>query len=478
MDDRVIPLADGFTPADRADWTALVERTLKGASPQSLVSFTADGLARQPLYAADSPGAAAEPVSRGQHDAAWDLRASTRHPDPVRANREALEALAGGAASILLTIDPTGAAGVAIGDGEGLARVLDGVMIDVAPVALDAGFLAAAAADWLGALAKSAPAAPLALNMDPLSAFAAAGVSPGPMESHLIACATVGARLAGAYPKATLFQASGRCVHESGGTEAQEIAFAAAAALAYAKALVRAGLPMADAFARVTLSLAVDADYFLSIAKLRAARLVWARMAQACGAAAPARLEARSSGRMLTRADPWTNLIRLTAAGFSAAVGGADVIVLGAFTDALGLPTAFAQRQARNTQLILMEEAHLGRVADPAAGAWYLESLTHDLAAAAWLGFQAIEAAGGAIKALESGLIAGQAVSAREALRARIAAGDLKIVGVTQFQNADAAAVEIETPIAVPASAPNARLPGPDSRCEPLTVIRLEDLVA
>jgi methylmalonyl-CoA mutase N-terminal domain/subunit len=182
-------------------------------------------------------------------------------------------------------------------------------------------------------------------------------------------------------------------VHEAGGGEAEEVAFAAASAVAYAKALVRAGLPMADAFARITLGLSADADYFLTMAKLRAARAVWARIAGACAAHPTARVEARSSRRMLTAKDAWTNMIRLTAAGFGAAVGGADAVVLGNFTDALGLPTPFARRQSRNAQLVLMEEAHVGRVADPAAGSGYVEALTDQIAREAWARFQAIEAA-------------------------------------------------------------------------------------
>ncbi len=475
LDDAVIPLAAGFDAAQRGDWLKLVEKTLKGAGVETLVGHSADGLAIAPLYRAeDAPTAPApRPAATG-----WDIRVAVRHPAAASANAEALEGLAGGGASLLLSLDPTGANGVAVGSAEDLAAVLDGVMTDVAPVALDAGFLGPQAADWLGAVAKSSPAAPLQLHLDPLSAFARAGVSPGPIQSHLISAATVAARLAGAYPKAGLFLASGQAVHEAGATEAEEIAFAAAAAVAYVKALVRAGMPMRDAFGRITLGLSTDADYFTSIAKLRAARVVWAQITAACGAACPARIEARTSGRMLARTDPWTNLIRLTAAGFAAAVGGADALVQGAFTDALGLPTTFARRQARNTQLVLAEEAGLGRVNDPAAGTWYLERLTQDLASAAWSRFQAIEAQGGAVAALESGLIAEQAATAREALRARIAAGDQKILGVTQFRNPDPAPVEVETAAALRITSPDPRLPGPDSHCPPLTPIRFEDLAA
>ena len=179
-----------------------------------------------------------------------------------------------GAQSLVIRIDPTGA------DRAGASarpRIWRGCWTACcwmwhAPVALDAGFLGAKGADWLGAAAKGAPAARLAFHLDPLSALATQGESPGPVEAHLIAAATVAARLAEPYPKASLFLASGRAAHEAGGGEAAELAFALASALAYAKALVRAGLSMAEAFERIVIGLTVDADAFLSMAKLRAAR--------------------------------------------------------------------------------------------------------------------------------------------------------------------------------------------------------------
>ncbi len=266
---------------------------------------------------------------------------------------------------------------------------------------------------------KASPAAPLAFHLDPLGAFAGAGASPGPIESHLIAAANTAARLSTTHPGASLFLASGVVVHEAGGTAAEELAFALAAALGYAKALVRAGLSMEAALGGIVLGLTTDVDPLLSIAKLRAARILWTRFTQACGAPRPATIEARSSGRMLTRADPWTNLVRLTAAAFAAAVGGADAIVLGAFTDALGAPAPFAERLARNTQLILMEEGHVGAAIDPAGGAGAFEALTIDLARVAWEQFTVIEAAGGVVAALREGLIARETATARERLGRR-----------------------------------------------------------
>jgi methylmalonyl-CoA mutase len=463
-------LTADFPPSAAEAWRALVAKTL-GEKPFSVLEkTTVEGLPIAPLYPpGDLPGEQAFPTRPLDGARPWDIRVLTTHPDAVRANVEILGDLEGGASSAVVRIDPTGQAGVAVGSADDLARALKDVVLELAPVALDAGFLGPKAADWLGAVAKASPGARLNFHMDPLGAFAETGASPGPIESHLVSAATVGVRLAETYPHAALFLASGRVAHEAGGGEALELAFAAGSAIAYAKALVRQGLPMAEAFARITLGLSADADYFLTIAKLRAAREIWARIATACGAEARARIEARTSRRMLARQDAWTNMIRLTAAGFGAAVGGADAVVLGAFTDALGLPTAFARRQSRNTQLVLMEEAHVGRVADPAAGSGYVEAMTDQLARAAWAKLQEIEAAGGIVEALTSGLVA------REVEAARAARPEPKLVGVNAFPPTKEEPVEVERADARPVEAPPATLPGPDSACPALAAIRLAE---
>ncbi|CAN5418514.1 methylmalonyl-CoA mutase subunit beta [soil metagenome] len=475
MTEAITPLAEDFGPPDETKWLALVEKTLKGQSfDDALITHTADGIAIRPLYTAKDGAAVVRDLRARDADRPWDLRMRAAHPDPRQTASEIMKDLENGAASVLVAIDPAGVNGVAVGSLQDLALALNGVMLDLATVALDAGFLGPKAADWLGTLAKSAPNAPLAFHMDPLTAFAQAGTSPGPVEGHLIAAATVGARLAETYAKASLFLATGRAAHEAGGSNTEELAMLAASALTYAKALVRAGLTMEEAFSRITLGVSVDAEYFTGVAKVRAARALWARITEACGVSVPAVIEARSSHRMLTKADAWTNLLRLTSAGFAGAVGGADAVVLGAFTDALGLPTAFGRRQARNTQLVLMEESHLGRVADPAGGAWYLDNLTDLLARAAWGGFQAIEADGGIVKALESGLIADIVDETREAQEAQFADKTRKILGVTAFPNADDKPAEVATPDLsdFALEGPSTRVPGPDSKCPPLIPIR------
>jgi methylmalonyl-CoA mutase len=466
----VLSLADDFPASPKAEWLSLVEKTLKGQSfEDALVSRTVGGIAIQPLYT-EAPQ---NPRDLRARDAIrpWDLRTVVAHPDPARANADILKDLEQGAASVLVRIDPTGQNGVAVADAQGLARVLEGVLLDLAPVALDAGFLGPKAADWLASLAKAAPNAPLAFHMDPLSAFARTGASPGPMESHLVSAATVGARLLGIHPKASLMLASGTVVHEAGGGEAEELAVMTAAAIAYARALVRAGLSMEQAFGAITLGASLDGEYFTSIAKLRAAKVLWARITAACGVSVAPTVEVRTSHRMLTKKDPWTNLLRLTAAGFAGAVGGADAIVMGAYTDALGLPTTFARRQSRNTQLVLMEEANLGRVADPAGGAAYLETLTDLIARAAWSRFQAIEAEGGLIEALTNGAVAKAVFSTRDAWLA----APRKILGVNAFPNAAETPAEVETPdvAAFALPVPDLRIPGPSASCPPLAPVRL-----
>lgn len=456
------------TAATYQDWRALVEKTLKGEPVESLNRSTAEGLPIAPLYdAAAGPHArfASRPVDA---DRPWDLRVGVSHPDPALANRDLLKDLEGGAASAVIAIDPSGAKGVAIGSAAGLATALKDVVLEFAPVGLDAGFLGPQAADWLAAAAKGSPQARLNFHMDPLGALAEAGASPGPLDAHLESAATVARRLADIHPRAGLFLASGRVVHEAGGGEAAELAFAAASAVTYARALVGAGLSMDQAWGGIVLGLSADADYFATLAKLRAARLIWDRLTSACGVTVTARIEARSSHRMLTAQDPWTNMLRLTAAGVGAALGGADAVQLGCFTDALGRPTAFARRQSRNAQLVLMEEAHLGRVTDPAAGSGYVESLTDEIARAAWARFQAIEAAGGLTEALARGLIA-QDVAATLAARP----DQPKIVGVTAFPPAGQDPVEVDSPVIKAVEAPSARLPGADSHCPPLAPIRL-----
>ena len=314
--------------------------------------------------------------------------------------------------------------------------------------------------------AKGAPRARLMFHMDPVSAFAATGEAPRPLEEHLTLAANTAARHAGAYPEARFFLASGRAAHEAGGSIAQELAFAAANAVALVQAAVAAGMSAEAALKGMVLGVAVDQEYFEGLAKVRALRLMWRSICAGYGVAVDAAIEARSSRRMLSARDPWPNLLRLTAAGFAGAVGGADAIVLDAFTQASGVPDDFARRQARNTQLVLMEEANLGRVDDPAAGSWYLDQRTRELAEAGWAEFQWIQSEGGVVECLRGHLIQPRVARVRQALEAALAGGGAHLVGVTKFVDPQPRPAAV-TPR--PATSPE----GGGDACVPLTPIRL-----
>ena len=424
-------MSDLFPTPSPADWRVLAEKALKDRPLESLVHLDADGLAVRPLYAAATGGTAISAPRPSDADGrAWDLRTLVEGDAPEAVNAAALADLEGGAASILLR-------GAVLADSEPLARALDGVALELAAVGLDAGLEGPDAANALAVAAKGSPRARLMFHMDPLSAFAEAGVAPRAVEEHLTLAANTAARHAGAYPEASFFLAGGRVVHEAGGSIGQELGFAAANAVALVRAGIAAGMGLETALRGTVLGVSVDQEYFDSLAKVRALRLIWRSISTAFGVETPAVIEARSSRRMLSARDPWPNLLRLTAAGFAGAVGGADAVVLDGLSRANGRADAFARRQARNTQAVLMEEANLGRVDDPAAGSWFLDARTHDLAEAGWAEFQRIEGEGGLIVALRTGDIQDRVAAARADREAALASGAGHLVGVTKFVDPD-----------------------------------------
>ena len=469
MDDSVISLAEDFAPASEADWRTLVDKTLNGAPfEKRLVAKTYDGIAIQPLYTEAEP---LDVVAPTRVDGRWDLRVAVDHPDLATANKQALEALEGGATSLLIRIDPTGQAGITVGSADDLATVLEGVFLDLAPVALDAGRYGIEAANWLLQLGEARTLWPrLQLHVDPLAALASTGICEGGIEAGIAGAAELGTN----QTVETLFLASGTVAHEAGASEGVELGVMAAAAIAYAKAAIDAGVEPTRAFGLIALGLSVDGEYFTTLAKLRAARAIFARITEAAtGTAIPARIEARSSRRMLSALDPWVNMLRLTSACFGAATGGADTIVLDEFSQPLGRPTSFARRQSRNTQLVLMEESHLGKVADPAAGSWYLETLSRQLTEAGWAAMQKIAAAGGLARALESGVVQAMVTEARAAREVDLGKRKAGLIGTSEF--ADLAEAGVETDHIQVTSSPPGLSRGSNGearRCQALTAWR------
>jgi methylmalonyl-CoA mutase len=439
-----LTLAAEFPPATRQQWQRLVARVLghaedPGDAPErELATLTADGIEIAPLYVADDgrpdpgyPGQA--PFVRGStaagHRAGWDVRQRHEHPDPAVAREQIMEDLAGGVTSLWL----------GLGDGQipvdALPGVLAEVCLDLAPVVLDAGaqFTQAAEVFLEVAARRGVPAAALTgcLGADPLGVMARTGA-----QASVAAAAALAGRCVAELPGMRAIVVDALPFHEAGGTDAQELGCGLAAGTEYLRALHAAGLPGAAAAGQLEFRFAATADQFATIAKLRAARRAWARVLQQCGVPASAtgpRQHAVTSWPMLTRRDPWNNILRGTLACFAAGVGGADAVTVLPFDAAIGQPDRLARRVARNTHALLAEESHVARVIDPAGGSWYVEDLTGQLARHGWAFFQEIERAGGLRAALASGFIARQLAGRREARRDALARRHEALTGVSEF---------------------------------------------
>jgi methylmalonyl-CoA mutase len=421
-----LALGAEFPAATREQWLKLVDGVLKGAPFDKLVARTYDDLRIEPLY---TPAVTANPVRGRTLGAAWTLMQRVDHPDPAAANVQALQDLENGANGLTLVL-----AGSVSANGYGLdatpatlARVLDGVALD-AGIVIDFNLSPATrdAVRHFAALLQSRKLAPASVDMrasiNPIGGFAASGTSPRPWAALAQGFAGMVRELAGQGFRGPFAVADGRIIHNAGGSEAQELAFAIASAVEYLRALAAGGIALDAARRMIYFRLTADADQFLTIAKFRALRKLWARIEEACGLAPqPACVAAETAWRTMTRRDPYVNMLRTTIAVAAAGLGGADSITVLPHTAALGLPDAFARRIARNTQLILLEESNLAKVADPAAGSGAIEDATAKLCAAAWALFQEIEKTGGAWAALERGLIQAK-VAATRAQREQAAA--------------------------------------------------------
>ncbi|MFG1876228.1 methylmalonyl-CoA mutase family protein [Sphaerisporangium sp. NPDC049003] len=434
--------AAGFPPGTRDDWRRLALGVLRrsGAevgSPEEALAFTTyDGVTLRPLYdAADLPGDPGvpgfAPYTRGARPAGgvvsgWDVRQRHAHPDPSVTREAVLTDLENGVTSVWLVLGDGGL------DPAALPRVLDGVYLDLAPVVLDAGARTGEAAEIFLRVADGRGIAPAGGNLgaDPLGLKARTG-APAAM-----AGAVELARRAREHPSMRAITVDATPYHDAGGSDAEELGCSIATGVAYLRALTDAGLPVEEAFGQIEFRYAATADQFLTIAKFRAARTLWSRVAGACGVPAHGGQvqHAVTSSAMMTGRDPWVNMLRTTLACFGAGIGGADAVTVQPFDARLGLPDAFARRIARNTQSLLVEEAGVARVADPAGGSWYAERLTADLAAKAWEWFQEIERAGGAEAALDR-LIPERLAATWARRSAGIARRRDPITGVSEFPN-------------------------------------------
>jgi methylmalonyl-CoA mutase len=453
-----LSLAAEFPPATREQWRKLVDAVLRGAPfEKRLVAKTYDGLAIEPLYPR-SPQA--QPIAGRAPGTPWSIMQRVDHPDPAAANAEVLHDLENGATGLALVFRGSiGAHGYGVTASEAdIARMLEGVHLDagialdldLSPQTKDAGAL-------LAALVKRRGLAPAATDIrfgfDPIGAAAVGGGSPLSWSALTPIFNAVISDLAAQGFRGPFACGDGRAIHNAGGSEAQELAYVLAVAVQYLRALESGGIALDAARRMLYFRLAADADQFLTTAKFRALRKLWARVEDACGLApAPALIAAEAAWRMMSKRDPYVNMLRATIAVVGAGLGGADAVTVLPFTLPLGLPDRFARRIARNTQLMLLEESNLAKVADPAAGAGGIEDLTEQLCRATWTQFQEIEQAGGAWAALEQDLIQHKVAAVRGERERAIARRKDALTGTSDFPDLAEARVAVldVPPVAVP----------------------------
>lgn len=477
--------ADGFTMPTYEQWVAEVEKALKGAPfDKRMYTKTYEGVTLRPIYTrqdwpptGDPSGfPAAMPFTRGGRAAGnrvnnWDVRQAYAYPDPAKCNDIILHELGRGVTSMHICFDAAAKAGldpdqpgadklagqdgVMIAALDDLDRLLTGVHLDLVTVSLGAGAQAVATAAMLDALWRrrgvEADAAKGAFNADPLGTLAATGTLPlgAAQLATLPQMADLARYTAASWPNVTAIGVDTSAYHDAGATESQDLAVSMATAVAYLKAMTGAGLSIDDACRQILFTYSVPCDQFLGICKLRAARKLWARIAEACGASTPARamkINAVTAWRMMSKRDPWVNMLRTTVACFAGAIGGADSITVRPFDAALGLPDELGRRIARNTHVILAEESNLAKVIDPAGGSWYVESRTDELAKVAWAEFQAIEKAGGILAVLQDGSLAKKIADSWTQREAALAKRRDPVTGVSEFPNVLEAPLHVEQP--------------------------------
>jgi methylmalonyl-CoA mutase len=352
----------------REEWEAATAAVLRKSrrigddAPDSVVweklaRTTLDGIAVTPL---GTPELLDDLVTSGRpaRAGAWDIRAHHGAGAAKAVNEAVLVDLDGGVSSLWVETD-----------GSDLATVLDGVLLDLAPVVLDA---ADAPLDAARAFVEYAAGRELAVGTN-------LGVDATAATDVLVAAASL-AREAGTLALVV----DGTAVHDRGASDVQELAHSLTVGVGALRALADAGVPVAEAAALIEFRYAATDEQFPTIAKLRAARRLWARVLELSQATGTMRQHVVTSKPMMTRYDPYVNMLRTTVAAFAAGVGGADAVTVLPFDSPLGRPDGFGRRIARNTSHLLVDESHVAKVADPAGGSYAVEKLTDDLARAAW----------------------------------------------------------------------------------------------
>ncbi len=472
-------MGERFPHHDRADWEELAAKEVKG-DPDRLTWQTPEGIPVSPLYRAEDleglefvdtlPGF--EPFVRGVRatmyaNRPWTIRQYAGFSTAEESNAFYRQNLAAGQMGLSVAFDlathrgydsdhprvvgDVGKAGVAIDSVEDMKVLFDGIPLDRMTVSMTmngavlpvlAGYIVAAEEQGV---AQSQLAG--TIQNDILKEFMVRNTYIYPPEPSMRIVADIIEYTAEHMPKFNSISISGYHMQEAGATAVQELAFTLADGLEYARAALERGLDV-DAFAgRLSFFFAIGMNFFMEVAKLRAARLLWSRMMRRFDPKNPASLMLRThcqtSGVSLTEQDPYNNIVRTTLEALAAVLGGTQSLHTNSFDEALALPTETSARVARNTQLILQEESGVTHSVDPLGGSYYVEALTASLADAAWSLIEEVEALGGMTKAVQAGMPKLRIEEAAARRQARIDRGDEVIVGVNKYQAPHGEQVEI-----------------------------------
>jgi methylmalonyl-CoA mutase len=470
-----------FPQKTLADWTALAAKELGGKSAETVAWHTAEGIAVKPLYTAADleaietaslPGF--PPFARGVRATMyagrpWTLRQYAGFSTAEESNAFYRENLRQGQMGLSVAFDlathrgydsdhprvvgDVGKAGVAIDSVEDMKILFDGIPLEKMSVSMtmNGAVLPVLAAFIVAGEEQGVPAEKLSgtIQNDILKEFMVRNTYIYPPEPSMRIVADIIDFTAKRMPRFNSISISGYHMQEAGATCVQELAFTLADGLAYVRAALAKGLAIDDFAPRLSFFFCLGMNFFMEVAKLRAARLLWARLMQQFQPKNPAslalRVHCQTSGVSLTEQDPYNNIVRTAVEAMAGVLGGTNSLHTNSFDEALALPTEFAARIARNTQLILAEEAGLTHTVDPLGGSYFVESLTHSVASAAASLIDEVEAMGGMTKAIEAGLPKLKIEESAARRQARIDRGEDVIVGVNKYQVSDAPHVEVRT---------------------------------
>jgi len=443
-------LPENLKQNSRETWRGVVEKNLDGQSIETALGRqTYDGIAIKPLYdQEDGAGVDYPPILVPRNDIgdqrAWDRLTLIDIPSLKSANQQMITDLKGGANGFVLSVSsdiPYGGGVLPLLDLKDFSSLFEGIELQGTSLYFTNGreglSSAAGLLTYLEGCDSALETIKGSFGFDPIAQFGANGVYPDPEDEALANWVDAAFALKASKIGMSSFMASGRFWQQAGASAAMELAFTLASSLTYVRALRQAGFTSEDAFASVDMSLVVTSDFFLSAAKLRAMRLLWAKVCGASGQTAHTKIIAEMSYLDLTSCDPEVNMLRATAGTVAAGLGNVDGLVLLPFSTAWGVAPPSARRLALNTQIIAQEESYIGQVEDPCAGAWYMESLTDELCAKAWDLFCQTEREGGIGSMLRRGKVKDLIEPIRVLQETDLALGKRDVTGVTLFPNLD-----------------------------------------